>query len=712
MKINPLSKIWHRRYLTLDRYMSGKFIKVFLITLSAVMSIFLLLYVLSHYLKGWSAGDVFIQMTNPSPTNRGMDMSEWLLIVVANLFGMFIVNGILLTILINWISNRKERFESGSARYGIIAKSRFSLIIGGHSMTARLAKRIMEKDGLDYVLIQTVRDPSEVRKEISAEIKDPKKAANVIIYSGSRTSWHELEELNAVKANEIYIIGENRSLDGNNHDALNLKCWQLLRRHITKPREHKLACHVMFESQSIFSAFQTTDIDIDDSRTFRFIPFSLYEIWSRQVLIGSRADSGDRDYLPLDGNDGIGYDSPDRVHLIICGSNKQALSLLSEAVQLAHYPNALNPQRGRPRTLITVVDAAAKECLEGLMCRLPNLFRLARWRYAEAPSGFHPIKDDHWKIYDTVEEINSLGNRAFPWHDPMKSSESPYSGGYLGEDFIDVDFEFIGGSTHTPSIRRYLEDAVEAGGKVTLAICDDNPSLALEKALSLPDSVYAKAMEILVQQRVSSTIVEGIRHGKTGSDHSKYSRLRSFGMVVDTDYFGLFEARLPKYVAYAYDAINRGSTFEEEYRKAGSLEEFNRIVDESWLAMEPDGGKTCIAKRWSNFYSADNFRSKLRACGGSVKSGEIIRDDAILDVLARTEHNRWVMEQLLLGMAPPPREYADRLPLEDSALRKALKSRGIHPDLISNDRLGSTSRYDVEIVRIIPLAIALSEGKC
>ena len=713
MKTNVFSRIWHRRYLTLDRYMSGKFIKVFLATFVTVLTIFCFLCLLSSSLKGWSAGDVFVQMTNPSPKKEMMDLTDWLLIVAVNLFGMFIVNGILLTLLINWISNRKDRFENGMSRYEIIGESKFSVIIGGHSMVARLAKRIMERDHLDYVLVQTKRSPSELRKEIFAEIKDPRQAANVIIYSGSRTAWHELEELNVVNSKEVFIIGENSDIDSNDHDSLNLKCWQLLRTHITEPKDRKLSCHVMFETQSIFTAFQTTDIDIDDTRTFRFIPFSIYEIWSRKALIGHFFHKLESEYIPLDGKEGLTYDSPGRVHLIISGSNKQALALLTEAAQLAHYPNFLNPEIGRPRTLISIIDQEAKDYLLRMKSKLPHLFQLARWRYVKAPTDIYPRKQEDWKIFDSTADINSLANTHYPWIDPLKteSTEFPFSGGYLGDDFIDIDLEFIEGSLHMPSVRCYLEDACEADskhGRLTLAICDDDPSAALETALSLPAAMYSRALQILVQQQTSSTIVDGIRKGNTGSDTSKYQNLRSFGMIVETDYFGLFEARLPKYVAYAYDAINRGTSFDEEYQKSGDIKDFNRQVENVWLDITPDGGKTCIAKRWSNFYSANNFYSKLRSAGKSAIPGSTIQDPDILEILAKTEHNRWVMEQLLLGMCPPSKDYAGLLPIEDPALRKTLKSHGIHPDLISNDKLGSTSRYDVEIVRIIPLAIDLS----
>ena len=696
--------------------------RIFLLTFGGVVGCFILFWILSYTLRGWSAGDVFIQMTNPTPSKL-MDQADWFLIVSINLFGLFVVNGILLTLLVNWISNRRERFLNGTARYEIVRYSNFSVIIGGHPMVARLASRIMEKDDLDFVLIQTLRYPADLRKEIYAEIKDTKKAADVIIYSGDRTSWHELEELNLVKAKEIYIVGEQYEIDNGTHDSTNLKCWELIRTHITEPKNIQIPCHIMFEERSTFSAFRTTDINIDDTKTFRFIPFNPYETWTQKVTVGlpfnSKEDKNSIDYIPLDGRDGISYYADERVHLIISGTNKMASTLLTEAAHIAHYPNFFNPELRKPRTLLTVIGEDVEKEFFSLMSSIPNLFYLVRWRFIRAPKGIHSTSDGEWKIYDSLKNINQKDNITFPWHDPMFSPSypSPFFGGFLGTDFIDIDFEFIEGSLSMPSIRKYLIDSCQTSAenetkdKLTLAICNDNPSEALASAISLPEEIYSNALQILVEQKNSATMVETIRKGATGIESAKFNRLRPFGMILETDYLGLFEARLPRYVAFAYDSLNRNSSFMKEYDKTSDIESFDVLVDKNWLNMSREGGKSCIAKRWSNFYSANNFYPKLRAVASALGDESEIKDSFILEILSKTEHNRWVMEQLLLGMTPPGKEYAEQFPIEDSEVRRILKSRGIHPDLISNDKLGKTSQYDVEIVKIIPLAIHLSNNQ-
>lgn len=691
-----LKKKWHKRYLVLDRCMSGKFFRLFSVTLTSVILLFILLYSISHILKGWSAGEVFIQMTNPSPTNKLMDNSDWFLIVTINLFGMFVVNGVLLTLLLNWLTNRRERYLNGYARYGLVKSSRFSVIIGGHSIVAHLVVAVMEKDDVEYIIIQSKRNPNEIRQEIDSQLSDKKKVEKIIIYSGDRTSWHELEDLHITLAQGVYIIGENDSIDNGAHDAFNLKCWDLLRTNLTEPRNIKLPCNILLENQGTFHIFQTTDIDLDDTRTFRFIPFSIEQCWARRVLSGNPLSSNKTiKYIPMDGDDGIGYETPNRVHLVIAGSNQQALSLFFEGAHLAHYPNFLNSKFGNPTTLITIIDRNMKSRLEEMQNRLPHFFSHVKWRFVSAPDVF---REEHmvweWEkeqVYDNMDNLN-----------------------YLGDNLIDIEFEFIEGDISMSSIRDYLLCSLNSGGKkvgeiMTLAICDDNDHIALQKALSLPEYMYSHTLQILVQQQILSNIIDGIREGNTGAGINRYHKLLPFGMKNEIDCLSLFEEKLPQYVNFAYSKLNQGSSFMNEYEKTkNDIHLFNALVAKEWQQLEQEGGKTCMAKRWSNYYSSDSFFSKMRSVKSKVILGEVITDSIVLEWLSKTEHNRWVMEQLLLGMCPPGKEYANQLPIEDNVLRKKMKRRGIHPDLISNDKLGSTSKYDVEIVKLIPFILNLS----
>lgn len=707
-----LRKSWQRRYLVLDQFMSGKFVTLFAITVVSVLAIFLLLCVLAYLLSGWNAGEVFIQLTNPSIPRGRQSFVDWALLVGINLFGLFVVNGILLTILVNWISNRRERYINGMARYEVINNGDFSVIIGGHPMVARLSKRILAKSKSRYVLIQTSRCPADLRLEIYAEIKDPHEVNRIIIYAGNRTSWHELEELNLVKAQEVYIVGESSDFEGNAHDSLNMKCWQLIRSNIKEPRNLKLPCHVMFDMQSTFQIFQVSDMDIDTSETFRFIPFSLNNIWAQQAL-GIGKYIAKHNYIPLDGDEGITFDATDRVHLIICGMSRMGIALAIEAAQVAHYPNFNNSAVESPRTLITFIDSDAEKQMYRFTEEFRNLFNLARWRFVKAPSDMYP-NGMSWKIYDTVTDIANRTNSIYPWHVPTDDENlcSPFFSGYLGDNIVDIDFEFIEGDPSLPSVRNYISvacsDSVNDGkkSKTTVAICKDDTEEGLASAMYLPNDIYTNALQVLVYQTYSDCLVSALSNGETGEGVNIYSKLRPFGMINECDYENRLDDMLSRYVAYAYQCLDNGTSFYDMYKLHGRRE-FNRLVNNNWLDMKRDKGKTLMAKRWSNIYSANTFVSKLKSLRLDV-SDNIITDQDHVKILAMTEHNRWVVEQILHGATPPDRKYADLLPIEDPELRKYLKSHNMHPDMISNDKLGSTQYYDEEIVKIVPLALWLT----
>lgn len=686
--------------------MSGRFMPLFLWALGLSAAIFALLYAVvwiislldPSFMTVWTPGEAFIQLSNPS-RHLSEDISawEWVAIVAFNLFGLVVLNGVILTLLVNWISNRKDRHTKGEARYDYIFTRRFSVIIGAHRIVASLARDLMAGGEIEYLLIQTQRDPEQVRREIEAEITDERSAQRVIIYSGDRTSMHELKELHLDAANEVYIIGEPSSIDGSSHDSINMETWRLINEIHNDDKSERVRCHVMFEYQSTFAAFQYTDLRLEQSRAFRFIPFSIYENWAQQVLI-CPARGGQPYYIPLDGLDGLPYTSPKRAHLIVIGMSRMGMSLAIEAAHVAHYPNFNNKEAGRPRTLITFIDRNARREMLFFMGKYRELFKLARWRFVEAPQSLVRANDAEWDIYDTGG-----------WHDPLSDPGcgSPYCGGYLGEDLIDIDFEFIEGEVSLPSVQKYISDACQdtATSKTTVAVCFPVAVEAMSTALYFEPSVYANAQQIWVQQPETGALVDAVRFGLTGLDTARFRKLRPFGMISQCDYLTRINSVLPKVVAYAYSC---GNELTEKYRTM-TFDDLMNEINTHWLSISHEGGKSSIAKRWSNIYCANTFATKMRCAGIDALPDEPITDPEIIDHLAKTEHNRWVIEQLLLGTQPVGREYAGSLPIEDRELRGHLKSRNIHPDIISNEKLGTTGAYDRMIVSIIPLAMIIAQ---
>lgn len=669
---------WSRRYLTLDRYMAGDFRRLLFWLIALFTLLFVAAWLIGWWLAGWNIGDAFVNLTNPQ-RNPAYDGSEWPAIVIANILGLIILQGILLTVLVNWVSNRRGRHLNGEARYDYVFKRPHAVILGGHPITANIAKDLIESGRQEFVVVQTAGNPENLRRAIRAMVKAPRQSANVIIYSGSRTSWHELEQLYLDTASEIYIIGEPREIDGDSLDALNLQSWSLIAGHYGARRGRRIDCHVMLEHPSSFTAFQFTDIPTEQNSLFRFLPFGLYENWARQLLTGNSADR-EAYYNPLDGTDGISFSSSERVHLVIMGWTEMGKALALETAHTAHYPNFLNSDAGNPRTLITIIDPDARTGMLKWQARYQALFQLARHRLATAES------------MDT------------PWVDPLldPDSKSPYAGDYLGYDFIDVDFEFIEGNYFDPHVRQYLSEG-DMKEKTTIAVTLPDASEALSAALSLPEAIYSGALQIWVYQKQSGAMVDALAQGSTGVGHRRFGKLRPFGMLDKCDYTQRVHQKLPMMVWFAYHCLDEGLDPLDQLRKleqAGTLE---ATLQQVWDALTNEGGKSEISKRLSNTYCANTFPAKLRGVRKAVEERHPMPEE----LLGQVEHNRWVMEQLLTGMRPVGPEYAHALPIEDCELRRELKSRGIHPDLVSNSRLGTTQAYDLAIVRLLNFSTQL-----
>lgn len=729
---------WSRRYLILDKFMTGKFCHLFLWALFLSTAFFVILWLVIYFCgwmmggeqfaESWTLGDAFIQLTCPTRHGDGIPAWEWFAIVSVNLFGVFILNGIVLTLLVNWVTNRKRRHEKGEARYDHVLRRPHSVIIGGHKIVASLAKDILEDGNIEYLLIQTQRAANSVRKEIFAEIEDKNLAENVIIYSGDRTSLHELYDLDLGSAKEVYIIGEPEEIDGSGHDSMNVKCWELINDNIHVEKNHAVPCHIMFEHQSAFNVLQFADLDPENKASFRVIPFNLYENWAQQLLVGVGLRNG-LTYMPLDGMTPMTYASSERVHLIVAGMSRMGISLAIEAAHIAHYPNFNNPEVGRPRTLITFIDRDAKRKMLAFMNRFRSIFNLARWRYVKPPSDLIPpsVNDDEWRIYDDTTHTGCVSDSPYRWHDPVNDPEcaSPYFGGFLGENLIDIDFEFIDGEIELPSVQKYISDACadnrvsrdnlkdekSVASKTTIAICFSSSPQSLSTALGFDASVYANVQQIWIRQEDSGALVRALSRGQTGMDGSEYACLRPFGMLSQSDYYYRNKLLLPQLVAYAYDCVAKGVSVENAFSDDCGRDALMERVEACWTSIGSDGGKNAVAKRWSNIYCANSFETKMRSIGlDSDGVKRLLDDDDLIAKIADVEHNRWVMEQLLLGLKPVDKSHADILPLKDTRIKAILKNSGMHPDIVANSIRSSTRCYDEAIARIMPVALYLSKS--
>ena len=671
------------------------------------------------------------------------------------ILGVFILNGLLVSSIVGWIDSRKEKWLKGEVRYKWFLKlKKHYVVIGGNDVTVGIVSQILDKIKANKVfqpciLIQTSRDVESFRRELFSNLTEEQQKL-IIIYYGNRTSKEDIKDLVIENAKEVYIIGEDIRTDDieSYHDTINMKCLKLISENIQNiekyNKENPLVCRVMFEYQTSFNILQVTDID---GKKIDFKPFNYYETWAQNVLICQELDKKENcKYLPLEGFDGIQVGQDKFVHFIVVGMSRMGLAMAIEAAHLAHYPNFCTNKR---RTRITLIDASMEQEKHFFMSRFKEMFSLACYRDVT-----YATED----IYDDLE--------TYPWVNPVEeiSCKSPYyKNDHLGKNFIDIEWEFINGSIENPNIQQYFADAASnTTAKLTIAICLPENSRAIAAATYLPDSVYKSdsTLQILVYQRLNSDLLFQINQNKRYND-----KLKAFGMNSLCYNSGLVEISefIAKKVNYAYDQYawerikmryKGEGLIDDDYNSlsnylysdtkiSSSDKEYIRSECKKWMDgnnnegcyqeiceklknfqndlgryiskqndhSEGTSGKSKSAKMWSNKYNVYSMWTKFRCFGVNPTKPQDFEDRiVIMSELGKMEHNRWIVEQLLLRFRPlmkDEQEKAQITNLYSSTKQKGIYKKGCaHLDICSNDKLNeidyNMAELDKALVKVLP----------
>lgn len=621
----------------------------------------------------WSVIYHFIDPGNQHMAELGIARGIVLLLALS---GCVILNGLLVSVIIGWYDSFVDKWRTGLARYDeLLKRCNFVVIIGGNEIVYNLISQILKNETLDYIVLHTNQDVEALRKQLCSFLT-PQEEKKIIIYYGERTSKDDINDLHLECAKMVYVLGESlkrgccETNSEQNHDALNMECLQLIIQYLNDRKDvlsKKLICYVLFEYQTTFSIFQFSDIN---TKIIDFRPINYYEMWSQRVLINKNLDlknpNKNDEYLPLEGKEPITYDSDDFVHLVVVGMSKMGVAMAIETAHIAHYPNFVRNKACKTR--ITFID---KECDTEMLYfqgRFKSMFDLAMWRYVESKGNDELYKQSN-------EKENNGG-----WQNLNKFSENHY----LGEDFIDVEWEFIKGGIETPEIRKYLEEAsANSHSRFTLAICLPQDYQSLAASLYLPEEVYENAIQILIYQRQSSSTINSI------STDLSYGKIKAFGMLEKAYEYDLIKDM--------YDiAAKLGDKYYDMYKVVNAR---NGVVEVNTQNVR---GKSAAAKKWSNIYNANTLWTKLR----SVKSQDGTIEDNDKDNLARTEHSRWVVEQLLMRFRALTEGDQKKVVNGELDKDKLKGEKMAHLDICSTDRLYDIDKivteYDKGFIEIIP----------
>lgn len=672
---------------------------------------------------------VYFHYMDPGNQNHATDKGNvWVMVV--SMLGLFLINGLLVTTILNWIDQRKEQRRTGKIRYDSRAfrRKKYAIVIGANEIASSIIKHLFSNSKVDYIILQTSSDVSQVRDTLASHLPESY-LDRIIFYNALRDSQEELKLLHIENAADLYILGENTTWNGGEtqHDAISMRCVTivanlLMKEKLAQEKKGKTytakECKVLFDYQATNSIFQFADVSIAARNTMRIIPINRYESWARMLMVENHAkevlvtdeenflgtEITETAYTPLDG-DGIGPNSEEHVHLVIVGMSKMGVALAQQALFQAHYPNFREADTQPKRTRITFIDKHANTEMSFFKGRYTRLFELMRHRYIDTTQG------------DTYAQ---------KWTDPIQEDTKWLHLCDKGANFIDVEMEFINGSIESDNIRAILREISEdKTAKLTIAICLTQTYQAVAAALYLPLEMYENEnlQEVWVYQREVSDIIKSMTNmqlvpigGGKWQDvpYQRYRKLKPFGML----YADILEN--PNRVARA-KLVNLAYDMSDISEVAQHRNELLQRANKDWENLP-------IHLRLSNQCFVDLIAQKLRTihianidkCQDTSEHQTTLRDAQ----MSICEHNRWNMEKLLVGFSPSDaktcQQLIEYLNTGNKDAYKALKNKlkaatsKVHPDICAFNILtildpGAVD-YDEKLNAAIPKIIELTQG--
>lgn len=635
----------------LDRLLTASWIKQLLVLFSVFIALFLLWYGVSFLLpsnsginkeipsRHWS---ILAQMLDPgnqhmvadsipsnsestnaslkskdTPSNseninttsetKDVSLGLRIFVLLVSFTGTIAFGGLLISTISNIFERRIEQIQQGLIPYSF--KNHY-VIIGFDSTTIGVVKQLLQKKNA-RILIQSSQSIPEMRAKLITAIS--REACKSITFMfGDRINANDLSKLSLEYAKEIFIIGEPENTEPD-HDAKNMKCYYLIDTMLNKKPLSTKTCHVLFHSNTTFTAFQFLDYNPYKDKTEEekasiykntyLKTCNFYENWAQKLWVFNNyttpgKEEQDITYKPLD-FEHIGVNSDVSVHLVLIGYNRMSSALLIEAARLCHFANHITH-----KTKISVIDSNAKQ---------------AEYDFANIYNSLYSAVDVSFINTETTEQAVKKGLY----------------------QYIPIELEFVQGNVHAPKTRDYISQIAQDSNKlVTIAVCFSNSDFALQTVMYLPNEVYYSNTNILVRQQSSYVLVNMLQDNKDISN--KYNNLKAFGMTDDCmDIHTDLEAQCINHFYWNCD------------EKLENIHFNNSDISNEWNGINE-------RDKWSNRYNAYSIPVKLRAIQhttNSIKHYSFTESE--IDLLARMEHSRWNTERLIAGFTLASQEVID-----------------------------------------------------
>ncbi len=361
----------------------------------------------------------------------------------------------------------------------------------------------------------------------------------------------------------------------------------------------------------------------------------------------------------------ISRDSETTVHLVIVGFSDQAEALALNAALVAHYPNYCKDTRLRTR--ITIIDDNVYDGRDRLTQRYIHLFENSYYRTLD-------LNDSHPQ---------------YVLHRPQYEKKR--------KDFVDIEWEFVNGNVRNDAVRQKLEEwSADGRQQLTIALSHPDKNRNYRETFGLPSAVYQNGIPVLCHTE-EKELMNVIKNGEL------YKCIYPFGKeCCDINTLRVLK-RMAQSVNYIYNhcfSLAPG----EPITAPSSIDE--KVLDEQWKNVGS------LPKQYSNIFHAMTLGAKMHSVGHSSDDWSeyyaLTREE--IDILTEVEHNRWCVEELILGYRPPT-DSEMKLVETDIAQKKILRTKKVHYDIRAFDdlRADSTGKnvnvYDMALTQGIPLII-------
>lgn len=417
----------------------------------------------------------------------------------------------------------------------------------------------------------------------------------------------------------------------------------------------KLVCHLMVQSQSTLQMLQTTDFCEAIRQKADVYPFTMDEVWSRSILL---------DYEP------ITIQSEKHAHLVIFGTGEMAEMVAIHTTLVAHYPNYV--RNHSLRTRITMIESQDGNY------RSPSTEMTTSTEIAPTTKRFikryqHLFDNSYYRVVKPSEE-----KAVKKFHKPMYDGKR--------EDFVDVEWEFVAAPTWNVDLREKLQLwANDEKQLLTVVMANRDGNKNLNEALHLPETLFKRHIPIYIYSQKEINIVG-------------CPNIHTFGLINRGYDITLPLVRMAKNVNYIYDRC-----YEENGQLRYAVEIDGKERDKSWARLSN-------VKRMSSIYNAMTIETKMRSIGLEENDWEKFYDipQKDIEILAQVEHNRWSVEELVLGFRPCTDDEQREIEA-DISRKKVFKQQKIHYDLrayndLRPDETGKPVEiYDLCLCSCLPL---------